>query len=99
MKNEKLINLIKAPLVSEKTTVAAEKLNQVVLKVVKDSTKQEIKDAVELMFNVKVDKVRVVNMKGKSKSRAKGPQGSRPSWKKAYVSLQEGHDIDFTSAE
>lgn len=99
MSNEKLINLIKAPHISEKSTNAAEKMNQVVLKVANDATKQEIKDAVELMFNTKVEKVRVSNVKAKIKQRMKGPAGRRPGWKKAYVTLQEGQDIDFIGAE
>jgi large subunit ribosomal protein L23 len=99
MKNEKLINLIKAPHISEKSTVVAEKNNQVVLKVANEATKQEIKAAVELMFNTKVEKVRVSNVKAKLKTRMRGPAGRRPGWKKAYVTLQEGQDIDFMGAE
>ncbi|MDH5547158.1 MAG: 50S ribosomal protein L23 [Gammaproteobacteria bacterium] len=99
MKNEKLIKLIKAPHVSEKATNAAESNNQIVLKVEKDATKKEIKEAVELMFDTKVDKVRVCNMKAKRKMRVRGQEGRRPGWKKAYVSLAEGQNIDFMSAE
>jgi len=99
MKNEKLINLIKAPHISEKSTLVAENHNQVVLKVQDHATKQEIKDAVELMFNTKVEKVRISNVKAKLKARMRGPAGRRPGWKKAYVTLQEGQDIDFMGAE
>jgi large subunit ribosomal protein L23 len=99
MKNEKLINLIKAPHISEKSTVVAEKNNQVVLKVANEATKQDIKAAVEMMFNTKVEKVRVSNVKAKLKTRMRGPAGRRPGWKKAYVTLQEGQDIDFMGAE
>jgi large subunit ribosomal protein L23 len=99
MSNEKLINLIKAPHISEKSTVVAEKDNQVVLKVANDANKQEIKAAVELMFNTKVEKVRTSNVKAKMKQRMRGPAGRRPGWKKAYVTLAEGQDIDFMSAD
>ena len=100
MSRERLIKVILAPHVSEKSTVLAEGENQVIFKVTKDATKQEIKNAVEMMFDVKVDKVRVTNMKGKVKRRfGSGTAGRRPGWKKAYVSLQEGQEIDFMGAE
>jgi large subunit ribosomal protein L23 len=93
------MKVLLAPHVSEKSTVLAEADNQFVFKVVKDATKQEVKDAVELMFEVKVESVRVVNMKGKTKGRFQGRGGRRPDWKKAYVALAEGQDIDFLGAE
>jgi large subunit ribosomal protein L23 len=74
--------------------MAADSANQFGFKVVTDATKPEIAAAVELMFNVKVAQVRTVNVKGKQK-RFGAMMGKRNNWKKAYVRLQEGHDIDF----
>jgi len=99
MSENRLLQLILAPHVSEKTTNAAEQSRQVVFKVLRDATKTEIKAAVELLFNVKVDRVQTMNMKGKSKRRAGASFGRRPHWKKAYVALAPGHDIDFMGAE
>lgn len=100
MSREKLLKVLLAPHVSEKTTGLADSANQFVFKVTKDATKQDVKEAVELLFEVKVDKVRVLNAKSKSKRRlASGKTGRRPGWKKAYVSLQAGQEIDFMSAE
>jgi large subunit ribosomal protein L23 len=100
MSREKLLKVLLAPHVSEKTTVLADGANQFVFKVTKDATKQDVKEAVEMLFEVKVDKVRVLNAKAKAKRRlASGKTGRRPGWKKAYVSLQAGQEIDFMSAE
>jgi large subunit ribosomal protein L23 len=90
---EKLFHVIQAPHVSEKSTRVADKHKQIVLQVRCDATKPVIKLAVEKMFNVKVDSVTVVNVKGKTKG-GKVP-GRRSDWKKAYVTLQPGQDIDF----
>lgn len=94
MREERLLNVILAPHVSEKSTMTAESSNTVVFKVAKDATKSEIKAAVEKLFEVEVNSVRTVNVKGKSK-RTGFRFGKRSDWKKAYVSLQEGADIDF----
>lgn len=94
MSKERLMKILLSPVVSEKSAIAADKGNQFVFKVSSDASKPEIADAVELMFDVKVDQVRTVNMKGKQK-RFGGVIGRRINWKKAYVRLQEGHDIDF----
>ncbi len=99
MNQERLMKVLLAPHVSEKSSVAAELNNQYVFKVLPDATKPEIKKAVELMFEVKVDDVRVVNMKGKTKGRPGMRMGRRPNWKKAYVSLSQGQEIDFAGAE
>ncbi len=99
MKRERLLKVLLAPHVSEKTTVLGESGALVSFKVVRDATKAEIKAAVELMFEVKVDDVRVLNMKGKTKRKQRGPAGRRPHWKKAYVALQAGSEIDFASAD
>lgn len=98
MNEERLLKILLAPHVSEKATRVAEKHNQIVFKVARDAVKPEIKDAVELLFKVKVKGVTVVNVKGKRK-RFGSIQGRRSDWKKAYVSLEAGHEIDFMVAE
>ncbi len=89
---ERLMTVIRGPHLSEKAHLAAEK-NQVVLKVRTDATKKEIRQAVELLFEVKVDAVQVVNVKGKTK-RFQQAKGRRANWKKAYVSLAEGSSVE-----
>ena len=98
MNPEKILMVIRAPHVSEKATVAADKYKQFAFRVLRTATKCEIKAAVEQLFNVKVKNVAVANMKGKRK-RFKQMEGKRSDWKKAYVSLQNGFDIDFTATE
>jgi len=95
---ERLLKILLAPHVSEKATRMAERHNQVVFKVARDAAKPEIKGAVEMLFKVKVKGVTVVNVKGKRK-RFGAIQGRRSDWKKAYVSLEAGHEIDFMVAE
>jgi len=97
LEKAKLANVIQAPVVSEKSSIAAEENNQFVFKVDKSASKLQIKKAVELMFNVEVDSVRVMNVKGKVK-RFGRTLGKRSDWKKAYVKLKAGHDIDFATA-
>ena len=92
-----LSNIIKAPVVSEKSTLSAEKDNRVVFKVANEATKLQVKKSVELMFDVEVEKVQLLNVKGKSK-RFGRYMGKRSDWKKAYVKLKPGHDIDFSAA-
>ena len=94
----RLLQILLAPHVSEKTNRLAERHNQVVFKVLRDATKPEIKGAVETLFTVKVKGVTVLNIKGKRK-RFGAMQGRRSDWKKAYVSLEAGHEIDFMVAE
>ncbi|MCL4408974.1 MULTISPECIES: 50S ribosomal protein L23 [Gammaproteobacteria] len=94
MREERLLKVILAPHVSEKATVSAEENNTVVFKVAKDATKSEIKAAVEKLFEVEVTGVRTLNVKGKTK-RFGMRQGKRSDWKKAYVTLGQGADIDF----
>lgn len=89
---ERLLTVIQGPHMSEKSHIAAEH-NQVVLKVRTDATKKEVKQAVELLFEVKVDGVQVVNVKGKTK-RFQQTAGRRPDWKKAYVKLADGTSIE-----
>ena len=94
MNKERLMKVLLSPIVSEKSAMAADTANQFGFKVASDATKPEIAAAVELMFDVKVEKVQTVNVKGKQK-RFGAVMGRRNSWKKAYVRLQEGQDIDF----
>lgn len=91
-RQERLLTVVRGPHLSEKAHLASEN-NQVVLKVRKDASKAEIRQAVELLFDVKVDEVRVVNVKGKIK-RFGRTQGRRADWKKAYVKLAEGSSVE-----
>jgi large subunit ribosomal protein L23 len=93
MNEAKLYSIIRAPRVSEKTARLQEVSNQYVFEVATDATKADIKVAVEKIFDVKVDAVNVVNVKGKSKS-FKNRAGSRGDWRKAYVKLADGQSID-----
>jgi large subunit ribosomal protein L23 len=83
-----------APQISEKATYVAEKNEQVIFRVASDATKPEIKAAVELLFKVDVESVQVSNVKGKVK-RVRGNVGRRKGWKKAYVCLKAGQEINF----
>ena len=91
---ERLMQVVLAPVISEKSTFVADKNNQVVFRVAPDATKPEIKAAIELMFKVQVDAVKVVNVRGKGK-RFGLSAGRRRHWKKAYVCLKEGQEINF----
>ncbi len=97
IQQSQLANVLLAPVVSEKSSVAAEQSRQFVFKVQKNATKLQVKKAVELMFNVEVDSVQVLNVKGKVKRFGRS-LGKRSDWKKAYVKLKSGHDIDFAAA-
>lgn len=98
MNLEKLMMVIREPHTSEKSTVMADKFKQFTFNVLRTATKNDIKLAVEHMFNVKVKTVSVINVKGKTK-RFKNTTGKRSDWKKAFVSLQPDYDIDFTVTE
>jgi large subunit ribosomal protein L23 len=98
MNQERLMKVLLGPHVSEKTTRLGEDHNQITFRVLPDATKLEIKKAVETLFEVKVDAVRTTLVKGKTK-RFGRQTGRRKDWKKAYVSLAEGQDIDFLGAE
>lgn len=95
---ERLLNVLLAPQISEKATFIAEKNEQVIFRVASDATKPEIKAAVELLFKVNVESVQVSNVKGKQK-RFGRTMGRRQDWKKAYVSLVSGQEINFASGE
>lgn len=97
MNQERIFKVLLGPHVSEKATVLADSKNQIVFKVDTTATKLEIKKAVEQLFSVKVDSVSTLNVKGKTKRTVRG-LGKRVDWKKAYVSLEPGQDIDFASA-
>jgi len=96
--NAELYQVILAPHVSEKSTRVAEKNSQIVFRVRRDASKPVIKQAVEKMFNVQVESVTVTNVKGKEKKFGKTP-GRRSDWKKAYVRLKPGQDINFAGIE
>ena len=98
MSNNRLYQVLLSPRVTEKTTFVGEKSNQYVFHVIKDASKVEVKGAVELLFEVKVESVRMINVKGKTKSFRTRP-GKRSDWKKAYVRVQEGQVIDFLGGE
>ena len=94
MNQERVYQTRRRPQVSQKTAGIADKQRQITFEVLKTATKGEIKEAVEQLFKVEVEEVRTVVMKGKSK-RFGRTMGKRKDWKKAYVKLKEGHDIDF----
>jgi large subunit ribosomal protein L23 len=98
MSANRLYQVLLTPRVTEKTTRVGETSNQYVFRVIKDANKSEVKGAVEMLFDVNVESVRIVNVKGKSKSFRQRP-GKRSDWKKAYVRVQEGQVIDFLSGE
>jgi large subunit ribosomal protein L23 len=98
MSNNRLYQVLLSPRVTEKTTLVGEKSNQYVFHVIKDASKVEVKGAVELLFEVKVESVRIVNVKGKTKA-FKARAGKRNDWKKAYVRVQEGQVIDFLGGD
>ncbi|MBH0057702.1 50S ribosomal protein L23 [Pseudoalteromonas sp. SWXJZ94C] len=94
IREERLLKVIVAPHISEKSTIAAEENNTIVFKVANDATKAEVKVAVEKLFEVEVTGVRTLNVKGKTK-RTGARFGRRNDWKKAYVTLKEGSELDF----
>jgi large subunit ribosomal protein L23 len=96
--SNRLMQVLLAPRVTEKTTRVGEQSNQYVFRVVTDAEKSEVRDAVELLFGVSVESVRIVNVKGKNKA-FRARQGKRSDWKKAYVRVQEGQTIDFLGGE
>ncbi|MGB8517574.1 MAG: 50S ribosomal protein L23 [Gallionella sp.] len=95
---ERLMKVLVAPLISEKATFVADKNEQVIFRVATDATKSEIKAAVEMMFKVSVNAVQVANVKGKVKRTGRFV-GRRNNWKKAYVCLAAGQEINFAASE
>lgn len=95
---ERLLQVLLAPQISEKATYIADKNEQVVFRVASDATKPEVKAAVELLFKVEVESVQVANVKGKVKRFGRG-MGRRKDWKKAFVCLKPGQEINFAAGE
>jgi len=93
-RQQRLMQVLIGPAISEKSTMVGDKHNQMVFRVDPNATKIDVKDAVELMFKVEVDGVQVLNVKGKEK-RSGRFIGRRSGWKKAYVSLKAGQEINF----
>ncbi len=98
MNQERVFQVLVGPHVSEKAAIAADENNQFVFKVAVDATKAEIKKSVEQLFKVKVDNVRTLKVKGKVKRNRFG-YSTKPTWKKAYVRLEHGQEIDFAAVE
>lgn len=98
IKEERLFQVILAPVISEKATMIADKNQQVTFRVAVDATKPEIKAAVEMLFKVQVKGVTVANVKGKVKRFGRFT-GRRDNWKKAFVSLIPGQEINFVAGE
>ena len=98
MNQQRLMQVLLAPQISEKATYVADKHEQVIFRVATDATKPEIKAAVELLFKVQVESVQVANVKGKEKRFGRFI-GRRKSWKKAYVGLKPGQEINFAAGE
>ena len=96
MSGLQLIDVLESPIVSEKSTIAADKDSRFVFRVNKQATKLQVKNAVEIYFKVEVDSVNVLNVKGKKKRFGK-TLGQKSDWKKAYVKLKPGHDITFAT--
>ncbi|HNN46079.1 MAG: 50S ribosomal protein L23 [Rhodocyclaceae bacterium] len=94
MNQERLMQVLLAPQISEKATWVADKNEQVIFRVASDATKPEIKAAVELLFKVQVESVQVSTVKGKQKRFGRS-MGRRKNWKKAFVSLKPGQEINF----
>ncbi|WP_301101281.1 50S ribosomal protein L23 [Propionivibrio sp.] len=94
MNQQRLMQVLLAPQISEKATYVADKNNQVVFRVASDASKPEVKAAVELLFKVGVESVQIANVKGKQKKFGRF-MGSRKNWKKAYVCLKPGQEINF----
>lgn len=97
MNQERVFKVLLGPHISEKATMLADSQKQFVFKVATDATKLEIKKAVEQLFEVKVRSVSTLNVQGKTKRTARG-LGKRNDWKKAYIALRPGQDLDFSSS-
>lgn len=98
MNQERIFQVLVGPHISEKAAIVADASNQYVFKVAVDATKAEIKKSVEQLFKVKVTDVNTLKVKGKTKRNRYG-YSTKPTWKKAYVRLEQGQDIDFATAD
>ena len=96
--SQRLMNVVLAPVISEKSTLVADKNRQYVFRVADGATKPEVKAAIELLFKTKVQSVTVLNVKGKEKRFGRF-MGRRRNWKKAYVRLAAGQEINFAATE
>ena len=96
MNPERLMQVLLAPIVSEKSTMLADKRNQIAFRVMQDATKKEVKAAVEHLFKVQVESVQISNVHGKEKRFGRFT-GRRRNWKKAYVCLKPGQEINFAA--
>lgn len=96
MNDKRLYSIILGPHTTEKSTRVADKNRQIVFRVALDATKTELTEAVQKLFSVKVDSVRIVKLKGKRRNFRQQP-GARSDWKKAYCRLAEGHDINLAN--
>jgi len=94
MNNERLMKVLLAPVISEKSSRLAAANNQITFRVATNATKQEVRRAVELLFEVQVDSVQILNVKGKVK-RFGQRLGKRQDWRKAYVRLKPGQELDL----
>ena len=94
MNQQRLMQVLLAPQISEKATYVADKHEQIIFRVAPDATKPEVKAAVELLFKVEVNSVQIANVKGKQKKFGRF-MGKRKGWKKAYVCLKAGQEINF----
>lgn len=98
MNQERVFQVLVGPHVSEKAAIVADSSNQYVFKVAVNATKLEVKKSVEQLFKVKVSDVQTLKVKGKVKRNRFG-YSTKPTWKKAYVRLEQGQEIDFASVE
>lgn len=98
MNQERLLQVILSPHISEKATIGVDKRNEYVFQVIENATKPEVKDAIEHLFNAKVKTVRIMNVRPKKKL-FKGIEGKRKGWKKAYVTLQADQKLDIMGAQ
>ena len=98
MNPERVFTVLREPHISEKVTILGDKANQYAFKVATDATKAEIREAVEKLFNVTVEKVTTANVKGKVKRNARGVTRKK-NWKKAYITVAAGQEIDYMVTE
>ena len=98
MNQERMYTILLEPHISEKVSVLGDKVNQYAFKVAKDATKGEIREAVQTLFNVEVNKVTTANVKGKVKRNARG-ETRKKNWKKAYITVAAGQEIDYMVVE
>lgn len=96
--DQRLMTILRAPTISEKSTFIADKHEQIIFEVSQDATKPEVKAAVELLFKVRVESINISNVKGKQKRFGRF-MGKRRDWKKAYVALKPGQEINFAEAK